>query len=177
MKVVIVNGMPTSGKTTFENLCLDKLGSYGYIYSSIDFVKEIAKKCGWDGSKTPQNRKFLSDLKDLLTEWGDVPMKSIEKEIKRIEWEFTSFDMSTDKVVLFVDIREPWEIQKAKENFNARTLIVRRTAIENNELSNHADKEVLNYDYDEEIWNEGTIEDLDKRASYFLNNLLGTDKY
>ena len=49
--------------------------------STVDKVKEIAAECGWDGVKSPKNRKFLSDLKDLLTEWGDVPYKDIERKL------------------------------------------------------------------------------------------------
>jgi hypothetical protein len=36
---------------------------YVKIHSSIDFVKEIAKKIGWDGNKTDKDRAFLGELK------------------------------------------------------------------------------------------------------------------
>ena len=75
INVVVVNGSAGAGKTTFEEMCSFILGPYYRSRSSIDKVKEIAKNCGWDGSKDLVNRKFLSDLKDLLTEWDDVPMK------------------------------------------------------------------------------------------------------
>lgn len=43
VRIVIVNGMPGCGKTTFENYCVRKLSPYADVYSTVDFVKEIAK--------------------------------------------------------------------------------------------------------------------------------------
>ena len=46
-----------------QRLMEEKIGPYSCrIVSTVDFVKEIAARWGWDGTKTPQNRKFLSDL-------------------------------------------------------------------------------------------------------------------
>lgn len=42
-----------------DNLC--------YNLSSIDLPKKMALLCGWDGVKNNDSRKFLSDLKDLIT--------------------------------------------------------------------------------------------------------------
>ena len=80
VKVVVCNGMPMSGKTTFQTICKGKSNhahgiegyrGFGRLHiescSTVDFVKEVAKSCGWDGTKTLENRKFLSDLKDLLS--------------------------------------------------------------------------------------------------------------
>ena len=95
VKVVVVNGRPGVGKSEFERQCVAQCNLFhrttGFslgrdlwidVTSTVDFVKEIAAKCGWNGEKTPKNRKFLSNLKDLLTEWGDVPYNKIAKEIK-----------------------------------------------------------------------------------------------
>ena len=67
--------------------------SFCYILSTVDFVKEIAKKCGWDGTKDLKNRKFLSDLKDLLTNWNNVPFNKIEQQVKSIEDEWKYYDI------------------------------------------------------------------------------------
>ena len=80
VKVVIVNGKPGVGKSEFERQCAAQCNLFhrttGFslgrdlwidVTSTVDFVKEIATECGWDGTKTLENRKFLSDLKDLLT--------------------------------------------------------------------------------------------------------------
>lgn len=68
LKIVIVNGAPGSGKTSFENFCQEIMGDFCQIRSTIDLVKEIATiYAQWDGKKDLKSRKFLSDLKDLLT--------------------------------------------------------------------------------------------------------------
>jgi len=36
---------------------------------------------GWDGGKTPEDRRFLSDLKDALTRWKDVPYNETRMDI------------------------------------------------------------------------------------------------
>ena len=57
-KIYIVNGKPRSGKDTFAEL----LGKHCRVfkYSSVDKVKQIAAKCGWDGGKTDKDRRFRS---------------------------------------------------------------------------------------------------------------------
>ena len=56
----------------------ERVGPYSCrIISTVDFVKEVAKFCGWNGQKTPKDRKFLSDLKNILTQWNDIPYKDI----------------------------------------------------------------------------------------------------
>ena len=117
IKIVVVNGRPGCGKTTFEKICIE----YCYhkivpgflendrvlvdICSTVDIVKEIAATAGWDGTKTEKNRKFLSDLKALLAEWNDIPVQSIIKRIGEIEKLCKNVD-----VILMVDSREPNEI-------------------------------------------------------------------
>ena len=120
IKVALINGRPSSGKTTFEKICSEKCDYFSHtqgfrpnyylhinIISTIDFIKKIAYDCGWDGTKTLENRKFLSKLKDLLTEWNDVPYKKIIEHIN-------SLPKDSDWIV-FVDCREPKEIQRLKD--------------------------------------------------------------
>lgn len=125
--------------------------------------------CGWDGTKTLENRKFLSDLKDLLTNWDDVPYKMIEHRAKTLP--------SDSDWIMFVDCREPAEIQKMKERLNATTLLIRRESVEDNEVSNHADAGVFNYEYDLTIENNSDIMDLAKKAKDFINYMRGRPHY
>ena len=170
MQIVVINGAPTCGKDTFVKLCQKYLLWCGN-FSTVDFVKEVAAHAGWDGTKTPHNRKFLSDLKDLLTEWNDVPFHKVEYEMMRYEKEAESYDFSSDDVLCFVHCREPWEIRKFVDILGAKTLLIRRPEVEENEQSNHADSEVFNYDYDYTIVNDGTLWDLEKRAANFILEL------
>lgn len=175
VKVVVINGMPRCGKTTFEQMCCD-LCNYdisvpGFregallhvdICSTIDFVKMVAKDhfC-WNGEKTPKARKFLSDLKDLLTEWDDIPFKKIETRV-------ATRAHSVNDWIIFIDCREPAEIQKLKERLNAITVLMRRPAVEKDETSNHADAGVFEYKYDLEIWNDSDVETLGAIAKNFI---------
>ena len=166
VKVIIVNGAPKTGKSSFEKECVRLLSikgkGVGVIRSSVDFVKDVAKYCGWDGEKTPKNRKFLSDLKALLTEWRDVPFKKIVQEAMILSEE-------RQKYVMFVDCREPKEIDKLKKRLNAFTILVRRPDVEDEVASNESDANVFNYDYDLVIRNEFGIEELSCMAEYFID--------
>ena len=168
MKYFIVNGKPCSGKDTFVNFCLEELGAFGKLISTVDFVKKIAIKCGWDGTKDPKNRKFLSDLKDLLTNWGDVPYTKTLQEIKLFYYDLEYYDIE-DNGVVFIMSREPEEISRFEKELGAKSILIRRNAVEFNEQSNHADSEVLNHKYHYIIDNNGTLEELKIKAKEFCN--------
>lgn len=183
VKVVVCNGRPMSGKSTFQEICQKKCGYLmrrpGWhqdcylwidICSTVEFVKQVAIYCGWDRTKTPHNRKFLSDLKDLLSEWNDIPFKKIKERADMLirgggDW------------ILFVDSREPAEIQRFKDELNATTLLIRRPEVENIETSNHADEEVFNFNYDLTIWNNSDIINLENEVEKFLEYMKGAKEY
>lgn len=125
--------------------------------------------CGWDGTKTLKNREFLSNLKDLLTEWGDVPYKKIAKEITLFDYSLNQFDIDGDKGFVFVMCREPQEIQKFVDRLGAKTVCVRREEAEKEAVSNHADANVLDYEYDYYIDNNKDLAHLQNAARVFLN--------
>lgn len=170
MKYFIINGRPRSGKDTFVNFCLEELGAFGKLISTVDFVKKIATECGWDGIKDSKNRKFLSDLKDLLTNWGDVPYKKTLQEIDMFKFDLDYWDVS-DKGVVFIMCREPKEIERFERELNAKSVLIRRASVEFEQQSNHADSEVLNHKYDYIIENNGTVDELKEKAKGFLKNL------
>lgn len=175
MKIVVINGKGGCGKDTFVTMCRDVLGITKILnVSTVDFVKEVAEHCGWDGTKTPENRKFLSDLKDVLTQWNDVPLKKVCQDIKT--WQHIWIASGEyDKAVVFIHCREPKEIKKlCKElnTYNPITLLIRRDAAESVEQMNHADNEVLNYEYDYTIPNNGSLSELRARAEIFLRECL-----
>ena len=182
VKVVVVNGRPGVGKSEFERLCLEKCNVFnrtpGFrpgtdlwvdITSTVDFVKDIAFDCGWDGTKTPENRKFLSDLKALLTNWGDVPFNVIVQHAKSLP--------GTGDWLMFVDCREPAEIQRLKDIMNATTVLIRREGDEDFKYSNISDASVFDYDYDLTIHNNSDIIDLEKKAVNFIEYMRGAPHY
>jgi hypothetical protein len=170
MQIVVINGMPRAGKDFFVSKCQKHLLWCGN-FSTVDFVKEVAAHCGWDGTKTPENRLFLSDLKDLLTRWNDVPFKKVERAVQRYEKEALSYDFETEDVLCFIHCREPQEIQKFVERMGAKTLLIRRPAVEALTQSNHADQNVLSCVYDYTIKNDGSEEELEQKAIEFLKEL------
>ena len=175
MKIVIINGKGGCGKDTFVAMCRDILSADSVCnISTVDFVKEIAVKCGWDGTKTPKNRKFLSDLKDLLTEWDDIPLKKVNERIDEYTMYLVNHNMYNTGVV-FIHCREPKEIDKLVrelDELDVTTLLIRRSAAEAIEQVNHADNDVLNYAYDYTIYNDSTLSWLHAEAEVFLRDYL-----
>lgn len=167
MKIILVNGMPTSGKTTFEEFCRNNEIPVE-VFSTIRPIKNLAKEIGWNGQKTPKDRKFLSDLKDLCTKYCDYSINWIKKEIRA-----SLFWLADDeeKAIFFIDIREPEEIERLKKEWNAKSLLIRRASVENNKQSNHADTNVFQCEYDYIIENNDTLEDLKKTAKEFIIKL------
>ena len=175
IRVIAVNGMPRCGKDTFIDICTKKLEEDGRKTSSIDFVKKIAFYCGWRGEKDLKNRKFLSDMKDLLTEWGDIPYKEIEKAIKVWEMWNERHQIEGDKY-LFICIREPEELEKVRERLGALCVLVRRDDAEGALTSNHADEGVFDFAYDYVIDNNGSLEQLEESADLMIEVLKGEEE-
>lgn len=160
--IFITNGTGGCGKDTFASLVGELIPTFKF--SSIDAVKQIAKQCGWHGGKTEKDRKFLSDLKLLTTAYSDMPFRSIKFAVEG----FMEFDPYQ---VMFIDIREPNEIERAKIAFGARTILIKNDRIAPI-TSNMADANVNNYEYDIVIENNGTLQDLRETAQKFVNTII-----
>lgn len=172
IKILIVNGAPGSGKTTMENFCKAVLGeAFCQTRSTIDKVKEIAMFLGWDGMKDLAGRRFLSDLKDAFTRYNDMPLNDIKITARLFSDDLEAYGINSERGLLMVDCREPEEIQKLVDEFNAKTVLVVRPEVSENEVSNHADEFVNNYEYDFCIYNNGTLEDLEYKARQMLIDL------
>lgn len=168
VKVVAVNGAPTSGKTTFETICESMLLKRVRVTSMVKCVKDVAKKCGWIGGKSDKDRKFLSDLKDLMAEYNDFPFRCIQGELEYFKDELNEYGVAQHEAIMFVDAREPADLQRLREKMNATCVLVRRESVENIEHGNHADDEVFNFDYDYVIENNGTINELAESCKQFI---------
>lgn len=170
MSLVVINGTPGSGKDAFVECCQEILGSNCLNVSTVDFVKEVAKGCGWDGTKTAANRKFLSELKRVLTEWNDLPYKATMQRIMHFLTEGDGKDRNKP-IVIFVHCREPEEIERFKLMHSAVTLLIHRPFADQAPQSNESDAHVFDYEYDYEINNDGTIDELRAKADAFLKML------
>lgn len=157
-KIIVINGAATVGKSTFISLC-HEIDPRVIETSTVDFVKEIALKAGWDGIKDQKGRKLLSDIKDALERYDDVPNKKIDE-----------FIQSHSDNIIFVNAREPHNIQYYKDKYNAITVLVTNLNAKTVH-GNHADENIYDYNYDIHIDNSGTLEQLKKVAKVFLDNL------
>ena len=115
--------------------------------------------------------EFLSNLKDLLTEWGDVPFKKVKKEIRLFKDELSNFGLE-NKGWIFIHCREPKEIQKFCTRLGAQTVFINRESSRRAAQSNHADAEVENFHYDFYIDNNKDIAHLYYMARDFIYNLI-----
>ena len=165
-RIFIINGKGGSGKDTFVNT-VDK-----YVpsdnFSSIETIKYIAELLGWRRGKTDKDRKFLSDLKKLSSDYNDLPFQDI---MNYTNWFLTS--MHSENELLFIHIREPKEIEKmvyfCKENhIKVNTVFVHNSELNGKTYGNSADDGVNDYSYDYYINNSGSLEDLDLSVREFI---------
>lgn len=163
-QVFIINGSGGVGKDTFVSLVSDV--SYTINFSSVDKVKEIARIVGWNGGKTEKDRKFLSDLKLLCTDYNDMPLNSMKNKYEEF--------LDSHAKFLFLHIREPEEIERAKRIFNAKSILIKRDSVKHI-TSNMADENVYNYEYDIVVNNSGTLEELREKANCFIDDCLANN--
>lgn len=162
-QVIIINGVGGSGKGSF----VEYLSKYipTHYYSIANLPKEAATVLGWDGGKTERDRKFLSDIVDISTEYNDAPFQDVVSLVA----DFKNGKLDAD--ILAVDMRDPRDIARAVEIFGAITVLIRNPRVESIE-TNHADRDVEDFEYDYVIQNDGMLEDLDKKAEEFAKEVL-----
>ena len=161
--IFILNGMGGCGKDTFAEFLNDIVPTQHY--SSVTKVKKVAAWCGWTGGKSEKDRKFLSDLKILTTEYNDMPFDDVSTRVRF----FNEYD-SWYRVML-IDIREPAEIERAKKAFGAKTILIKNDRVPKIE-SNMADAGVFDYDYDIVIENNGTLDEFKETVKKFAEEWL-----
>lgn len=171
-QIFVINGSAGVGKDTFVDAverALEDINKDYWVenYSSVTRVKQIAESCGWNSEvKTEKDRKFLSDLKLLLTEYNDLPFKDLGYVVEGF-----LHDGFENSKLLFLHIREPEEIAKAERAFNAKTILIKRDSVKHI-TSNMGDENVYNYDYDIIVENNGTFEDLQETARLFVSDYI-----
>lgn len=180
--VIILNGRPTAGKDTFVGLVKKFCDIFDYAWvshiSSVNPIKEfLTDRLGWDGKKDDATRKLLADIKQYWDSRGGYTSVSycIDEVLKHINAEATKKD---DKII-FVDIREPYNIDKIvnaldalKDVYNIKTYTVfidrPQVAVDH---GNTSDDNVENFVYDAVIFNNSTINEFEKLAHEFVENL------
>ena len=158
-KIIIINGSGGVGKDTFVEFC-SEFAKVKNI-SSVDKVKEAAEiLVGWKGEKDDKSRKLLVDLKQLSIDYNDYPMMYIKNEAE-------DFVANPEQQMMFVHIREISEIKKVKEILKAKTLLITSSRVEKI-LTNQSDANVDQYEYDNYIANDGSLDELREKAKQFV---------
>lgn len=168
-KVILINGHPKSGKDKFVEYCekhSKKMGIKVHNLSTVDKVKKVAKKLGWDGKKTDKARKFLSDMKRLWTNFNDGPFIST---VEKIEKDFT------EKSIFFVHCREPKEIKKFADYYKD-SMISLYLDKPGHIPDNTSDKNVKNYKYDYTIDSNIEDDELSESAKNWISSLIEQGK-
>ena len=162
--IVVINGYPTSGKDEFVNMCIKYLNTSknikGHNISSVDLIKTVAKLMRWNGEKDPISRKFLSDIKNLYSNYCEGPLRDA-----------IEFDEQHDGLT-FYHCREPQQIEKLVQlKPDTLTVLLRRydTATVH---TNHSDLYVEEYPYDYIIENIGDLNLLEESCKQFIEDIL-----
>ena len=177
--VVVINGRPASGKTTLNTMIAELVSKEWNkidttIISTIDYIKQIYKKLGWDGvSKTNEDRRNLSYLKGVYISKCDGPLMDIVSIVAH------SDDNKINHVFL-VDCRESKEIEKIAlamrilavcQDIVFVTVYVKRGEVikgekEFDKYGNSSDDISLDqYNYDYVVMNNGSLSELEEAAN------------
>ena len=170
MKVLILNGAAESGKGTVVEYIKHCFLINALEYSSIDYVKKVAvDQFGWDGEKDAKGRILLSEIKQLMINYNDLPFKKVAEVI--------SDCVSFNEDLLVVDVREPEEIRKVVKQCKIMEIDCAACKVERKEAESRAKKQKLHpkgdlaydsYAYDYYINNDGTLYDLELVVGHVL---------
>ena len=161
----VINGKGGVGKDTLCDFASKHRKTMNV--STITPIKEIAASYGWNGEKTPKARKFLADLKQVFTEWNDLPNSYALGK-------YEEFLNSGDEL-FFVHIREGSEIQKfveGAERLGKRplTLLITSKRCEK-KYGNASDDDVESFSYDYTYNNDLPLEKTEESFMRFLNGI------
>ena len=139
-------------------------------WSTIDKVKDVAKNhFGWNGKKTDDARKFLSEMKRIWSEYNNGPFNHMVKQISNHYSKLNKKDKQN--FIYFIHCREPHEIQKIKDKYGKKCLTILLKRDDREVPDNDSDKNVNNYNYDKIIQNNGNKSDLESEAIKFVNDI------
>ena len=185
VRFVIINGLGGCGKSTFIELCQeycdnpDNLKAHNWMVSelsTVDFVKEVAKICGWKGKKDKKDREFLHDLKKKKKKWDNIPNKKVIEDAETIIRNYLRLNH-----LFFVNIREPESIERFSQLLMENGIESPiKILIESNMSSNEVDsiaEEINKIKYDRIYKNNGTLKDLANTAGDFVEEIIHARRY
>ena len=169
--MVCINGSGGTGKDSFVDFCKTVAYSQDIFVanlSTVDKVKKAGRILGCTG-KSEEDRKFLSDLKDLAKKYNNHSRTYIEEQIRYFH------SSNTLNTIIFVHAREPEEIAEFKKYFVENGIVddFLSVLVSNSNVkkidTNHADGNVNNYLYDYYIENNRELDELRDIAKVFVS--------
>lgn len=124
--IIPVNGKPGVGK---DRVCDDirtrlmRSPIKTCTYSLVDPIKDIARKCGWSGSKRPKDRDGLAHLKFILGSWLDYPFTEFINFVSKHTYLEPNVEVAKP-IVIFVHAREYPDILRIYEAFGSHVPFV-----------------------------------------------------
>ena len=183
INVVIINGSGGSGKSTFCNMCCDyaisKYHSIAHELSTVEWVKDVAKFCGWNGAKEEKDRAFLHAIKMVLEDWNNSPNTTVTDKIAEYYYNTKKHLDYVNNFLFFVNIREKDSMDKfvaalAQKNLPEEIKLLKLLVINNNVPlvnGNDGDKNVFEINYDCVIKNNQGLEELRYQARRFVDDI------
>jgi hypothetical protein len=168
--IIIVNGYAESGKDTFCKYMKEISDIPTKEYSIIDYPKEVATEyLWWNGKKDEKGRKLLSDLKNTMMKYNQLPLKKIYQEVGEMR-------LFHDSFLFLLHMRKPKEIQMIKDFYeesdvNVITLFIEREACVR-EWRNEDDDGVENYDYDYILTNNIGLKEFKYKTIGFYKTII-----
>ena len=163
---IVINGGGGVGKDTLCEFAAKRFRTVNV--SSVDPIKRIAAENGWHGEKTPEARRFLSELKRIFTEYNDLPTNYILEKYGKF--------LRSDAELFFVHIREGEQIahfiEKAKEIGPAPVALLVRSSRCRESYGNVSDDDVENYPYDFIYQNDLPLEEAEADFIAFLCGIM-----
>ena len=169
MKIIILNGAANRGKDQFANF-FKKEYKKSVNWSTIDKVKKVSRRnFNWDGKKTDEARKFLSEIKRVWSEYNNGPFNDMIDKIEKHNLKLNKKDKND--FIYFIHCREPHEIQKFVDKYGKEciTILLKRDGREI--PNNDSDKNVDNFNYDYIIENTGNKKKLKEKCLSFLEEI------
>ena len=144
--------------------------------STVDFVKEVARICGWKGKKDKKDREFLHDLKESMEKWDNIPNKKVLEDAENIIKNSLGLNH-----LFFVNIREPQSIESfsqlvMEQGYETPIKILMESNMSSNEIDSIV-QEIKSIKYDKIYKNNGTLKDLANTAGDFIEEIIHARRY
>jgi hypothetical protein len=167
-KIICLAGSGGKGKDSFVEACegILQVMNVDSVFKVKRALEDYFDCNRYD--KSEKARKFMATVTSAWDEFNDGRYEYLKGEINWFETHNT-----TDEL-MFIHIREPWLIDRLKNDFGAIPVILKNPNVPDVK-TNAADAGVYDYVYDYEIDNSGSLLDLMAESTKFIAWLKSMD--